>query len=152
MKEVCCTERKIISKNYIQNVLLTFRTIVYCFRLEHNYKHGSFCSKFLYILAKTWISKTMFNYLYKNISGLCIVQMSCCSGSKLWFRITALNYFVTPTEKMIWTNTYHTSHHLPVTTASKEVYTQRLHNKSGHVDKQLFLKNWRGYLSTNLYT
>ena len=25
-------------------------------------------------------------------------------------------------------------------TASKEVYTQRLHNKNGHVDKQLFLK------------
>ena len=55
---------------------MTFKTvIIYCFRLEHLYQHGLFCSKFLHILAtsvkftdQNRISKTL-HYLNKTADG-----------------------------------------------------------------------------------
>ena len=57
---------KLLVKNWIENVFFTFRTIIYCFRLEHNYQHRLLCSKFSHILARSakfternWVSKTV---------------------------------------------------------------------------------------------
>ena len=48
-------------------VLLTFITVIYCFRLESHWQNGLFCSKCLYNLAiivkftyRNWISKTVY--------------------------------------------------------------------------------------------
>ena len=30
---------------HIQNLLLTLKPVIHCFRLEHHYQHGFFCSK-----------------------------------------------------------------------------------------------------------
>ena len=37
--------------NVIQNVLLTLKPNIYCFRREHHYQHGLFYLKLLHILA-----------------------------------------------------------------------------------------------------
>ena len=37
--------------NVIQNVLLTLKPNIYCFRREHHYQHGFFYLKLLHILA-----------------------------------------------------------------------------------------------------
>ena len=44
-------DSKIRSKTKIQNVLLTLKSVTYCFCLEHHYQHDLLCLKFLFILA-----------------------------------------------------------------------------------------------------
>ena len=50
-KMCCCVECKTTNKTYIQNVLLTLKPVIYCFRTEHHFQHGLFRSRFLRILA-----------------------------------------------------------------------------------------------------
>ena len=65
---------KLEVKLRFKKVLLTLKPVTYCFRLEHHYQTGLFCSKFLYILAtsmyftdRNWISKTVYSFVVKKV-------------------------------------------------------------------------------------
>ena len=65
---------KLEVKLRFKKVLLTLKPVTYCFRLEHHYQTGLFCSKFLYILAtsvyftdRNWIFKTVYSFVIKKV-------------------------------------------------------------------------------------
>ena len=65
----------------IQNILLTFRTVIHCFHFQSHHKNGLFCSMFLHIIAtfvwftcRNWISKTV-NLVFRVCCRLCLTKL-----------------------------------------------------------------------------